>query len=54
MTRPPLPFEEWFSDADRMLDPAEASTERYLRARTMVDRDTGRLYDPRFRGEADR
>lgn len=53
MTAYPPPA-EWFSDADRMLDPAEAPTERHLRARTMVDRDTGRLYDPRLRGEADR
>ena len=46
------PFEEQFSSADRMLDPAEAPTEQFLRGRMMIDRDTGRLYDARLRGEA--
>lgn len=45
------PIEEWFSDADRMHDPAEAPTERHLRERAMVDRETGRLYDSRLRTE---
>ena len=42
---------ETFSDADRMLDPAEAPTETFLRSRMFVDRVTGVLYDPRLRGE---
>lgn len=41
------PIEEWFSSGDRMLDPLEASTERYLRSRAMVAPDGSRYYYPK-------
>lgn len=47
----PMTGTEAFSDADRMLDPAEAPTETFLRSRMWVDRVSGRLYAPRLRGE---